>query len=380
MIYIICFIFSTIFTFIAEKTFKKNQKIVGIFFSIFAILIPCILAGLRDVSVGTDVKVYVESMFKNALSFNNLMNYINANNEYTENGYLAFTYLISRFTNNIHIFLFIIQLVIMIPTYIAFYYRRDKAPMWLSMIVYFGLYYNYTLNLVRQSMAMAFIFLSYIFFSNKKYIKTLLLFFIALMLHKSAFLAIPTYLILYLYAMKKISKRKKFVIIAISLIITFLITIFYEKIATFLYNSNILPYKYYAYVVSDRFRNNSIDINYFDFIYKTLWIILYIILYLTNNKEEKRRIVEDTIPYFVFIMIDYIIFPISFSIVTLIRVGYYYGLNIFPILIPNYIKIFKKDKVNQILGKLLLVVLVSIYWIYSIMINHGMGTYPYILG
>ena len=380
MIYIVCFITSVIFTYIAEKNFKKNKKIAGIFFSIIAILLPCLLAGARDTRVGTDVRVYVESMFESAVASNNLTEYINENNEYTENGYLAFTYFVSRFTTDIHVLLFIIQLVIVVPVYLTFYYRRNKTPMWLGMITYFGLYYNYTLNLVRQAMAMAFILFSYNFFSNRKYIKTLILFACASMLHNSSFLAVPTYIVLYMYNKKTINKNKRVKIVVMSLIITLLIAIFYEKIVLILYNANILPYKYYAYVVSSRFRNESVNINYFDFMYKTIWIMLYIVFYLINKKKENYKIIEETIPYFIFMIIDYIILPISFSIVTLIRVGYYYGLNIYSIVIPNYTKILKRDTANQALGSLILILLVSTYWIYSIMLNNGMETYPYILG
>ena len=50
----LCFTLSSVFTGCASY-FKKKNKILFVGISIIAILIPCVLAGARDYTIGSDV-------------------------------------------------------------------------------------------------------------------------------------------------------------------------------------------------------------------------------------------------------------------------------------------------------------------------------------
>lgn len=73
-IYLMCFGTSCLFLKVSDKC-KKN-KIVKILIISIALLIPCILAGLRHHSIGTDVEVYVQRLFQCAKNAQNFMEYL----------------------------------------------------------------------------------------------------------------------------------------------------------------------------------------------------------------------------------------------------------------------------------------------------------------
>lgn len=376
MEYIICFILSTILVFISEKLLKIGRKKTAIILLVISILTLCLLAGLRDVSVGTDVNIYVKPLFESAINADSLQSYISDNNEYTENIYLLFTFICSKLTDNINVFLFIIQLLIMAPIYYAIYLRREKAPMWLSLLIYLTLIYNVSFNLVRQCIAMSFIFLSYSLWEKNKRIPVIVCFAFAVLFHKSALIAIGAYIIILIYKTNIIDKSiKKKILSAILFLILFAV-IFYQPLGTFLYNINILPEKYYTYI--EKININDFDIDYFNMLYK-LFFLGVILFYCYNmRKNMKTDEIKNIIPYATILIVDFIIFPISFFSDTFIRIGYYYGLNIYPLVIPlcsNEVS-NKKDKI--VISIIILSLIV--YWVYSIMIYKGMETYPYILG
>ena len=76
--FLICLILTPILTYIAQLFFKTNEKkkrLLGIFFSILAILVPSIIAGARNLDVGRDIGMYVTPAINSAKNntFNNYM-------------------------------------------------------------------------------------------------------------------------------------------------------------------------------------------------------------------------------------------------------------------------------------------------------------------
>ena len=67
------------------------------------------------------------------------------------------------------------------------------------------------------------------------------------------------------------------------------------------------------------------------------------------RKNMKTDEIKNIIPYATILIVDFIIFPISFFSDTFIRIGYYYGLNIYPLVIPlcsNEVSNKKDKKIN----------------------------------
>ena len=194
--YVICFLLSIFFTFKAEKNFKEKNKKNAIIFSIIAILIPSILSGARALTIGVDVKVYVEPTFQRALYVNSIFEFLQIFD--LEPLYLVLTYVVAKFTNNIHWLLFVIQLIIITLIYIASYKNKEYSPMWLSMCVYFLTFYNTTYNLTRQALAVAFIIFSISYMREKKYLKSFFIFCVAMMFHTTALFSRLIYVIIFI--------------------------------------------------------------------------------------------------------------------------------------------------------------------------------------
>ena len=130
MVYIICFLISSLFFWLSEKQ-KKNT----VFFASIAIFIPCFLAGIRADSVGTDVSVYLEPMILNAKSAQNFQSYLLSSWQQgwvlrgvndIEIGFSFLVYLIIKLFNSRYVLQFVIQALTIIPIYIGLVKRKEK--------------------------------------------------------------------------------------------------------------------------------------------------------------------------------------------------------------------------------------------------------------
>ena len=171
MVYIICFLISSLFFWLSEKQ-KKNT----VFFASIAIFIPCFLAGIRADSVGTDVSVYLEPMILNAKSAQNFQSYLLSSWQQgwvvrgvndIEIGFSFLVYSIIKLFNSRHVLQFVIQALTIIPIYIGLVKRKEKN-LWIGMLVYFCFFYNISLNIMRQAIAMAFVFCAFQYLMEKK--------------------------------------------------------------------------------------------------------------------------------------------------------------------------------------------------------------------
>ena len=75
MIYVVMFVFSTFFAYMASRA--KNRGGV-IFFSVICILLPSIIGGLRRVGVGVDTVVYALPHYSAAVRAVSFMDFLAA--------------------------------------------------------------------------------------------------------------------------------------------------------------------------------------------------------------------------------------------------------------------------------------------------------------
>ena len=185
-IYLLVFGLAAFFAYLAQKF--ENKKVLVILFSIIAILIPSVLAGVRDSNIGTDLEVYGKPFFNRAVLSDSFEEYSNICE--TELGYRIINYIVSRFSDNINIFLFVLEFIIIGIVYLAFYQRRKEIPVWLGLLCYLFLFYSRFLNLLRQGIAVSIIIYSYKYLEKNELKKFLLAILIATMFHTTAIFAI----------------------------------------------------------------------------------------------------------------------------------------------------------------------------------------------
>lgn len=209
MIYLISFFASCTFFWFSEK--NKNKFIKNLL-AIIAILIPCILAALRSNIIGTDVKVYVEPMYNAAKESYNLSSYMTKKwyviwrymyvNKF-EIGFSLMIYLIEKIGGSLSTVFFVIQLLIVAPIYFGLKRFNKPYPIYFGMLVFYLMFYNTSLNMMRQWIAMSFLFLALSYLTNKNIKKYGLFVVVSSLFHTSALIIGGLIMLIYLYTIKR---------------------------------------------------------------------------------------------------------------------------------------------------------------------------------
>lgn len=203
--------------------FKKNATFYW-FFSIISLLPTTIIAGVRNLTVGTDIRHYIAPNFTAALNFNNLFEYVqfvtNTKSAYvdtvnhTEMGYSVIVYLVSRLTDNPMWLLFTLQAISVLAVYYSIYLLRLEYPkisITFGMLVYYTLFYGPSLNIMRQTVAASLVLLATMLLVRRHPIVAVVVFFIAIQLHISSLIGIVIFLI-YLIRTHKFKRSLKLTI------------------------------------------------------------------------------------------------------------------------------------------------------------------------
>ena len=201
IVYIQCF-FASLLLFAIVPKIKREQQVIII---AFALVIPCFLAAIRDNSIGTDVMVFLRPIYTAAEQATNFKNYLNTSwfhiykyntvSDY-EFGFVLVVYTVTKVFHSISSVKFAIEFLILCPIYLALKRYCKEIPTWMGMAVFYFLFYNQTFNLMRQYIAIAFLFLGIMGYLRKDSVKHYLTFqIIALLFHSSSIAGIPIFLI-----------------------------------------------------------------------------------------------------------------------------------------------------------------------------------------
>lgn len=208
MIYIAFFGVSCIFFWLSEKCksgFSKN------FFAVIAILIPCILAGLRADTVGTDVKVYVEPLYNAAKESHTFSAYMKQRwfviwrymyVKDFEIGFSLLVFFIQKIGGSFATVLFVIQMLIIGPIFFGLKKIHKPYPIFFGMFVFYCLFYNTSLNMMRQWIAMAILFMAFPYLVSEEKKKYCILVLVACLFHNSAIMGFAI-LAVYMYSTKR---------------------------------------------------------------------------------------------------------------------------------------------------------------------------------
>lgn len=249
----------------------------------------------------------------------------------------------------------VISCLIYIPL-IIYLRKTNQKPYTALFIFIFSGFFLITNNIIRQTLAMALVFISYNFVSKKKYFKFILLILLASMFHKTAIIAG----ILILISRKiKPSIRNLFIANVIGILLLLLFSPLVSLIDSF------IPDKYLNYII----------FNYGGMLKQTLSIVGYVIFYnvaslILITKSEKIK--EVSFDYYK--MISTIIIAIPISIIAIKC----WPINRISLYLYTFIIILLPIIYNgkQILGKFkLLISLVVIIWFSFLNIFGGDNEY-----
>jgi hypothetical protein len=332
-----------------------------IFFLLLGCLLPSILAGCRDLTVGVDTLVYMEPTFNLALSCDSFVSL--CEKSYFKPLYLFLVYTISCCTNNVAWLLFFQQLIIMFLIYCSAYKLRHYIPICFSIFVYFFAFFHESLNTVRQTLAQSFCLLSFAYLLRNQLLKSFLLFLPALGFHTTAFIYLVVYPIFYFTNERRVHILRICWVLGILTVIFIMFNI--ENVIDFFISLNLLENRFVVYIM-----DNRRDFRQTIFIYCCL---MFLILQYTCKKNKVDN-VRSRVLFKSLLLICIALSPIGFfvSIYSIRCIFYFLFLSI--VFLPM---ILYDTNRRYLSGKLLIVVLFFLffYWYQTIIIG-GM-IYPY---
>lgn len=265
--------------------------------------------------MGVDTKDTVSLYFDRAKDYNSIKSIITYRYRFKEPFYIVFSFLLHRITNSSRVFLFLMQLMTVGPVAFYSYKKRDTLPISVIMFVYMMLFYQQSLNLIRQSAAAAFLFLGWEYLMNRKYVKTVLVFVFVCLLHSSGIVGISLIIALYLFANSKRSITR-FFMIGIAILVGIFILTEWKALALKLIEGGILIDRYSTYISimsgevtsqfnTIQFRNNAIEV-------MRLFGTVIVVFFLNGEHSGSDKEI---------ILLKYSVI-LSFVIHTIIEVGF----------------------------------------------------------
>lgn len=361
MIYLICFLLSAFFLDRASKKINKNS---GKFFFVVSVLIPVLLATIRSSEVGIDVKVYVQPYIQLALNDNSLISYFSTMIENgIEIGYILLNYVGAIYLGGLSGVFFLSMLLVILPVYVRILDYKEEIPVWIVTLIFLLIFYNLSLNLARQAIALSIVFYAFKYIEHNKLKMFYLFIIIAFLFHNSALLGF-IYVILLKISSGKNWRLKQLLI----LFLLFIFIIFYDKI--------------FALMVSIFFSNNIEKyLNAFlsdETGYLSFWMVginIFTIICVIFSKTYLMKI--SYYKYFLLIVIfNFFLYLLTIYNGNCFRYSLYFTIML-PRIVPTVRYRFKQD--SRILVDILITIIFIWYWINFNMISDSYGTIPYLI-
>lgn len=195
---------------------RKVNKVNGLFLVLICIQLVAIM-GLREKHIGMDTMSY----YKKFISVDMMTLKDIYDDSSKELGFLLLIKGVRMITDDFQVFLVIAATVSIVPIMVVII-KCSKKP-FLSILIFIAFdYYAFMFSGMRQAIAYGLCFFSYLFIKEKKFLKFLIVVFLASQFHKSAYLFLPAYFV----ANTKINKNT----ISIMVVSFGLVFIFKERI------------------------------------------------------------------------------------------------------------------------------------------------------
>lgn len=376
VIYLIMFLISIFCTAMAEISItRKDGKFFFILFSFIAIIIPSLLAGFRNPGIGTDTLIYAKDIWEQIRQIPSLTSlFYKYNQEYfndTEFIYLLINWIASLFGHNIFWCFFFTNLCVVLLVYCALYDNRKKGKMWIGMAIFLLLYYNISLNLIRQSITLAFCIYSFKYLEQKKYIKLIIWLIIIAFSHNTG-IFYAVFCTIYLFSTIR-NTRLRNSLLSLSYLLLPLCFIAFNAILLIAINFGILPERYIWYSMG----NDTL----FDTMTTSIYLLITLLLFYIYHKTPRitQQDYKERIRFIAYNkLFSLILFLTSIISKWAYRISYYFNYPIDIILLPRALNIIRQRNHSQY--QLILTMLFSamiFYWIWLFVVKGAHETYPY---
>lgn len=213
MFYLLLFIISAFLFYRAEKAYPRNRfKFYSL--SFISLILLAFFAGCRAETIGTDTIFYGIDVFKDAAKSKTPFTDAFEDISWIEPFYFIVNWLGSCL-GGFGFTLFLIMFVQLLFAFWGMKYFMYRAPLWAMMLAYELSFYNLTLNIMRQGIAIAFLLYSYRYVEKKQCGKLLLMAILGFFWHKSSIVAFFVLFALLYYKRLNEEKQKIFMICVI---------------------------------------------------------------------------------------------------------------------------------------------------------------------
>lgn len=362
IIYIIIFAISLLGVREAELRYDDwSQRII---YSLIAVLPPIILAGFRDSTIGVDTEVYILPIFERLVSSGESLTEFLESNEDLELLYLILNFVVAQLTDQSCILLLCIHILIIIPLYVtAMKWRESLSPL-LFMFVFYMIFYQDTLSIVRQSIALSFSLLAFTYLQEKKIQKYIILSLIALGFHNTALIAL-VYPMVFFFIRKYPLRQYYYYYIGASVLFIILILNF-ENFIIWTIDNDFVNIKYLKYTSAlDTFEPILGVTNVIVKILTIIYILYIIYLYIPDVMLKF---------FFVMAFLDFVFSLCALIVQPLDRISFYFRLMScisIPYMVKNY-PIKQGVREYQVPIEYFWGIMLFIYWFYVYMVgNYG---------
>lgn len=170
----------------------RNGRRLSLLLCALAVIPLCVLAGARDVTVGTDTAGYGVFVYQQGILSSSFEGFTQAldNSSWDIAPLFALgSFIVIKLFESQFAFFFAIELAMLIPVVIAARNASNKH-LGLIMLAYMLVFFIPGLNMMRQSIAMGFVVLAVLSMIRSRYIRAVVLSVVAILLHASAVVVI----------------------------------------------------------------------------------------------------------------------------------------------------------------------------------------------
>lgn len=363
--YLIIMAIATALVYLSFKVEEKTDNKLLIFLSkAVAILFPAIIAGIRY-DVGTDYKGVYEPLFEEILSGETVQRA-----RTFEIGYVLLNRLVIWLGGNFSVLMFLASLLTITPIYIGLSHYKKKICVPLAFFLFMLLFYQKSFNLVRQMMAVAFVFLGFIYLDfkddDKKYIAIQCLKYFAWVIVAGLFQR-TSFVMLIIPFIREIYANPRFKVLSIaSYVVLLAIILNFKAIGEFL--TQFDSFKYYA----NYFRGigkPDISIAYYIRVIPVIIPFFFVRKKITEDRQM-NFLYSMTVIGCIFLLLGYLTSTYGE------RISYYFS--IFQIVMfPYYIRCLKDNKFLYIASTILIILFNMAMWFYDYIYMKRDETIPY---
>lgn len=314
-----------------------------------------------------DVLVYGNNIFLGT-RLSPIQDVINLNSRWANKGYIYFNWIISRFTDNPHVFYGLLTFIFTLLVFVLFRKYNKELNVPFAMLMFLFILWPVHLNILRQGLSIALTGFVLYFFCKDKIIYGILFTFLAFYMHDSSIIISIIYFFLSVFCKKYFNSEKSKIGI-LSFVIMFSGLVFIPVILKYFPNIITAFAAKYYYVVS------SITFTSFSYGRFILFLLPAIIFYSKVKNSENYSFKINYIICLInsifngFAGVNYVLFG---------RLSYYFYL---PLVIFIAQAIYSIDDKTE---KTIFYVLFFVYSIFMFIGMYALGNYgnlfPYTIG